>query len=466
MRLQGQLEHIPASRNTMMAQAMEGLARQGGGGEHGDYGLLSHGSGVASMGNFYAMVAPFRDGDWVRGSAQRQSALGDLGADSVCHFRARVRAAAGSRVAITGHITSDQTTLARGDQPAYQEVRAVAGMVRNFALTASRDFEVATAQVGPVEVRSFFLPDHRAKGEAALDAAQHALRIFERVFGRYPYDDFELSEVPLVGGAGGVEFSGLVTIAQMFYNDRDMLGAFGRMMGQNGGGGIFDSMLEFVVAHEVAHQWWHGLVGSDARMHPFVDESLAQFSAMLYMEERHGRDRAEREGQRQVAANYHMMRLQGNADAAVDQPASAFANETAYAGLVYGKGPYLYPALREALGDRTFFRALRAYVSAHRFRVAAPRALFDRLAQGSNQRTVRRLEARWLEGTFGDEDLGEADMGQMMQGWMGEAAGLGDMMQRLQQGTGLGGAGGLGSGDPAVQQQLQDIVRQLENLGR
>ena len=44
-------------------------------------------------------------------------------------------------------------------------------------------------------------------------------------------------------------------------------------------GGMTDGMLEFVVAHEVAHQWWHGLVGSDSRDHPYVDEALAQLVA-------------------------------------------------------------------------------------------------------------------------------------------------------------------------------------------
>ncbi len=39
----------------------------------------------------------------------------------------------------------------------------------------------------------------------------------------------------------------------------------------------------------------------------------------------------------QVKMNYQFMRMLGNADAPVDQPASAFASPIAYAGVVYGK---------------------------------------------------------------------------------------------------------------------------------
>jgi hypothetical protein len=44
-----------------------------------------------------------------------------------------------------------------------------------------------------------------------------ALRTFEKIFGPYPYTELEVAESPLIGGAGGVEFPGLITIASMIY---------------------------------------------------------------------------------------------------------------------------------------------------------------------------------------------------------------------------------------------------------
>jgi hypothetical protein len=215
-------------------------------------------------------------------------------------------------------------------------------------------------------------------------------------------------EAAIVGGAGGVEWSGLVTIASMFYRENGG-GPMAEVVGALAG-----SMLEFVVAHEVAHQYWHGLVGSDSREHPFLDESLAQYSALLYLEDRYGRDRAEHDGELNVKANYQTMRLLGESDAAVDRPVEAFGGTIAYAGLVYGKAPYFYDALRKTMGDQAFFAALRAYADKFAFRVAPSPALAETLAPGDQR--VAALAKHWLVETHGDEDLGEPDGMQMIGG--------------------------------------------------
>ncbi len=86
--------------------------------------------------------------------------------------------------------------------------------------------------------------------------------------------------------------------------------------------------------------------------------------------------------------------------------ASAFTSPIDYAGLVYGKGPYMYRALRTELGDETFFAGLRQYVTTYRMRIAPPRGVIDALATGTHARRVRQLATRWLEQRHGDDDLG------------------------------------------------------------
>jgi aminopeptidase N len=220
-------------------------------------------------------------------------------------------------------------------------------------------------------------------------------------------------------------------------------------------------MREFVVAHEVAHQWWHGLVGSDSRVHPFVDESLAQFSAMLYFEDRYGAARGRAAGDRNVKANYLTMRLMGEPDGPVDRPVAADST-MAYAGLVYGKGPYYYVALRERLGDARFFDAVRRYVAGHRFGFAGPDDFTTLAAEraGRDAPVVRALARRWLHESHGDEDLGKADLGGLLGHLLGglsgpsagapiDAATLNKLLQSLS-----GGKGGNGKG-------LDDLLRGL-----
>ena len=266
-----------------------------------------------------------------------------------------------------------------------------------------------------------------------------------------------------MGGAGGVEFSGLVTVASMFYHPPQMSGVMGGVANLLGVGdaitqqmgAMLPAMLEFVTAHEVAHQYWHGLVGSDSRVHPFVDESLAQWSAALYLEDRYGAERARRDADMNVRMNYQLMRQLGHDDGPVDRPASFYGPTVRYAGIVYGKGPYYYNALREAAGDAVFFRAMRRYVNAWRFRTAPPSGFVDALVaeHGAGAARYRGLAHRWLQESHGDDDLGRADMGAMLGSMMGGDAPSSEEMQRAMETLGpllqqLTGGDGNGLFDP------------------
>ncbi|MFK7984808.1 MAG: M1 family aminopeptidase [Sandaracinaceae bacterium] len=484
--LRGRMRPLDPSRTTMMGQGMESLGALSGGHGGGDYGLLSVSDGVANMANFVPVLARRRAGRW---EGRDASTLGDLGNDELAHFTARVVHADGVRVFATGL----ESPGVVGDRA---ETRIQAGFVRDFALSLSGRYQVLDRDVGGVRVRSVYIGDangrgasspdshaRRASAEQVLDAAAGSLELFERRFGPYPFTELDVVEAPLVGGAGGVEFTGMVTVATMFYRPMGAGGLMGALSAMGGGANLEGrraAMLEFVTAHEVAHQWWHGIVGSDSRQHPFVDEGLAQYSALLYVEEAHGADRARAEGEQQVRAGYHMMRLMGHADGRVDRPVAAFGEPVVYAGLVYGKGPYLYRALRNQVGDRLFFRQLRAHAMAHRFRTAPPRAFFDRLATGRHRRGVRALERRWLEQTHGDEDLGQADLGRMLGsaggadandpalrglmemlgggGGTGGGADLGELMRVL--GGSGGGGGGEGIDPEAAQRMLESLMTQ------
>ena len=415
LKLDGKLSHIDPERTSMLAQGLESLSRMGSGKGAGDYGLLAESDGVASMANFFAVLGRRRDGKWEQAES---STMGDLGADGTSHVRLVAKVAPDVAIVSTG-ITSTK-------KPG--EVHVVAARVRDFALLASKKLVSSSRKVGSVEVRSHYVAADAKSGKRVLDAAADSLAVFEKRFGRYPYVDLDVVEAPLVGGAGGVEFSGLVTVASMLYRPMLAEGPMGMLSQLLGGGAgantdeLTESMLEFVTAHEVAHQYWPGLVGSDSRTHPWADESLAQYSAIVYFEDRHGKERAALEADRQVLSNYHMMRLLGKPDGKVDRPVSEFSDEITYAGLVYGKGPFFFRELRKTVGDDAFFAALRAHVDAHRFRAAPPRALLDRLAKGPKGDDVKKLTQRWLDGSHGDADLGGPDIRKLLAAWIGPEA--------------------------------------------
>ncbi len=397
LKLTGVLDHLDSSRTTLMAQSLEGMSGMlgGGGDSGGDYGLLAVGDDITSLGGFYAVVARRRGGAWER---KEEGLEGDLGPDAISNVRARVALDANFEFATAGVVVEDKTTTENG--ASRRHVTIAAGMVREIAIVASPSFQMVSSDVDGVRVRSHFLAREQAEGKKVLDVAVHALTDYQKRFGPYPYRVLDVAEAALVGGAGGVEFSGLATIASMFYRAPGS-GALASALSMLGGaaGGLpasTDEMREFVVAHEVAHQWWHGLVGSDSRQHPFVDESLAQFSSMLYFEDRYGAERGRLAGDQNVKANYQTMRLLGQPDGPVDRPAAG-ASTISYAGLVYGKGPYYYVrSFENSWGTRSSLRSCastsRGSASASRGRATSPRLL----------RSTRGLARRRCERSRGD----------------------------------------------------------------
>jgi hypothetical protein len=235
------LPEIAPGRTNILTQGLESLSSLGSAAAEGggDYGLLATGDGIVSLAHFYAVLARRTGGQWERVD---RGGVGDLGSDDLAHVRAAVELPAGYTVATTG--VTARTVAQEGGR---QRHEVVAGAVRDFAVMAGRTLQSATRRVGDVEVRSYFLPAHRAAGEQVLDTAARSLEEFVRRFGPYPYRDLDVVEAPLVGGAGGVEFPGLVTVATMFYRPTQAApratGGGGATGGAGGLGGLLGGLL-------------------------------------------------------------------------------------------------------------------------------------------------------------------------------------------------------------------------------
>lgn len=441
LHLAAQLPVTPAEQTSLVSQSLAGLtAMMSGGGAPTDYGILGFSDGMASLGHCFAVVARRDRRGFVRAE---KSTLGDLGTDELSFVHAKVRVPIGVNIAATGVVVRDGAV----DGVAYYTVNA--GLIRDFALLASSRFTSVAENVGDVTVRSHFLGRDRANGERVLDFATHALAVFENRFGPYPYRNLDVVEAPVVGGAGGVEFSGLVTIASMFYRPASSTTGGGGLLEQlmAGMGQMQGPILEFTTAHEVAHQYWHGLVGSDSREHAFLDESLAQYSVLVYDEDRYGKERADQDADMHVRMNYRAMRLLGKPDGAVDQPVDAFGDPIRYAGLVYGKGAFFFERARALLGDAAFFAGMKRYVGRYGFRMATPQGLREELGRGSPQSAeLEKLARRWFNQAHGDDDLGKSDLGSLLAGVLGGGAGqdiAGPLSELL--GGAAGGSGGKGA---------------------
>jgi aminopeptidase N len=156
-------------------------------------------------------------------------------------------------------------------------------------------------------------------------------------------------------------------------------------------GGFF----EHATAHEVAHQWWYGLVGNDQVNEPWLDESLTNYSAIIYWEEIEGKESADIVIDNFFFGPYERAKKEGN-DQSVIGPVLDFT-ESEYSTFVYGKGPLFFNALRQEVGDETYFKIMQTYYAEHKYKVVHSDDLFEVIERVSG-RSVAPLRETWLQG--------------------------------------------------------------------
>ncbi len=153
--------------------------------------------------------------------------------------------------------------------------------------------------------------------------------------------------------------------------------------------------FEFAVAHEVAHQWWYSQVGDDQVNTPWMDESLAQYSTLIYEEDTYGEGAAQTILKNVFQMPYDRAKQQ-NQDEAVGLPVSAYSEEQ-YVEIVYGKGPLFFDAVRKQIGDDKFFKAMQAYYQRYKYQVATPDDLRQTIDQASGE-NIDPLYNQWILG--------------------------------------------------------------------
>lgn len=396
----------------------------GGGSQRGDHGAFSAAADVISLAGVFPGLVP-RDAQGTPFAGP--TGIGDLGLYLPANYLVSISVPASWRALATGVALGEVP-----DRTGKTRFSFGAAAVRDFPVLAVRGFEQLTAQAGTITVESHFSASHRAAGNQALGMAVDALGALEQRLGPLPWKVFRVVEAPLDGGAGGMEFPGLVTISRALYQAatpggspaaaalqqvQDTLAAQGLgNLAFPDLSGMMRQTLEFTVAHEVAHQYFAALVGSDPVQHPAVDEALAQHAALLVLEWTRGAEAAEAVRQSQLVTAYQFYRMGGGRDGPADRPTSAFGGELEYGALVYGKAPLLHDAERRLLGDKAYFAGMKAYVQEYRHRWAVADSYTGTLARLNPKHAgaLRRLRQRWLSEAHGDEDLGTADLGALL----------------------------------------------------
>ena len=148
--------------------------------------------------------------------------------------------------------------------------------IQNFFSVQSARYEVARDRWNDVELAVYYDPAHAYNVERMTTAMKASLDYFTANF-----SPFQFRQVRVL------EFPAYADFAQSFANTIPYSEGIGFIADFRDPEKI--DMVTYVTAHEVGHQWWgHQVISADQQGATFLVESLAQYSALMVMEQMYG----------------------------------------------------------------------------------------------------------------------------------------------------------------------------------
>ena len=150
--------------------------------------------------------------------------------------------------------------------------------VRSVPLTFSRKFRTYTLPQPEIPISVYYLPGHEDAARLIASYAVESLDYFQQRWGDYPHDRLLIAETPSIkAGFSGATGDALVLINRQFFAEKDLAVK-----------GFSDRLLDFLIAHEIAHQWWGVGIGVDWNAENVLSEGLAQYFSITYFEDKYG----------------------------------------------------------------------------------------------------------------------------------------------------------------------------------
>ncbi|WP_202865802.1 M1 family metallopeptidase [Kribbella turkmenica] len=262
------------------------------------------------FGNALPVLAVRDDGGW---HLEPDVGIGESFYTVAADFRVRLTHTGNVVVPSTG-LTVDGVTIAKQ----VRDFAWAAGPFTTSEATSPGGTRVrtwATSTVAPVAVA-----DARTRAMAAVDD-------FGRRFGSYPYGELDLVLHDRWTRFSGMEYPGFVLLISS--------GA--------------------PVVHEVAHQWWYGIVGNNEYADPWLDEAFATYATDLH------------DGNRRTGC------WPGSLPAAISSPMSYWqSHQASYGTYVYTYGACLLHDLQRHLGTEAMAELLATYAKTHWYGVVTP----------------------------------------------------------------------------------------------
>ncbi|BDS14401.1 M1 family metallopeptidase [Aureispira anguillae] len=233
-------------------------------------------------------------------------------------------------------------------------IRYTANHVHDFAWFADKRYyvqkgEVQLASGKTVDTYAMFTKKEAYLWTEAIKYTNRALAFYSDIVGEYPYSS--------------------MTVVQGDYKGQDMEYPMVTVIGIAG----YEEGLDNVITHEVGHNWFYGVLGSNERDHPWMDEGWNTYMDARYMSRYYGYNT----GMEYLAYLYETKKYE-------DQPIESRSQDLSsinYYICGYAKPTMSFRYLQEYLGTEELDRILKIYFETWKFKHPSPadlRALFEK----------------------------------------------------------------------------------------
>lgn len=329
---------------------------------------FGYGDDTINIANFYPIACMYEDGNFVIDSYHYN---GDPFYSEVANYNVNITANSNLVLANSGEVTS----IVEGENTKTYNMQALT--VRDFAMVLSDKFSVVSDTVGDTTINYYYYSNQYPN--EAIKTAVDSVTTFNKLFGTYPYKTLSVVESDFVHG--GMEYPNLVLISDMVDVQSDYIN---------------------VIVHEIAHQWWYGIVGNNEYQYGWLDEGLTEYSTILFYDENPEYNVNTSELIKNTTNSYVTFvdvytKVFSTVDTTMNRKLNEYSNESEYVYIAYVKGMLIFDTLKDLLGREKFIKCLQTYFSDNKFKIATPDSLIQAFNKGSNN-NLNDVFASWING--------------------------------------------------------------------
>ncbi len=207
-----------------------------------------------------------------------------------------------------------------------------------------------------VEVYTYYTPDNRKQWKGSVQFVKDALRHYSSYVGEYAYPVAQAVQGPKSFG-GGMEYPTVTVISP----EKNIIN------------------LDETIAHEVGHNWFYGMLGTNERDHAWMDEGINTFYEYRY--------RLNKYGKRIVPERFLFETLEAERlDQPIELPSEKFT-EVNYEASVYFKTAEWMHYLETVMSPDAFNKAMQQYFADWKFKHPQPED-FKQSVEGSSGKNL------------------------------------------------------------------------------